>query len=94
MLVIEHMGPGRVTLSGRFDASETEHALAALSRISESAVVDCSGLEYISSAGIGVVVHTYRRLHDLGYSFRLSNVTPRVRNIFLYAGLAGLVGIE
>jgi len=94
MLVIEYVGPGCVTLSGRFDASETEHALAALSRISESAVADCSGLEYISSAGIGVLVHTCRRLHDLGYSFRLSNATPRVRNVFRYAGLSGLFGIE
>ncbi len=94
MLVIEHVGPGRVSLSGRFDASESERAIAALDRISESAVADCAGLEYISSAGIGILVQTFRRLHDLGFTFRLANVTPRVRNVFSYAGLSGLLGIE
>jgi anti-sigma B factor antagonist len=94
MFRIESVSPGVVKLIGRLDASEADQAKGLFSRLSGSTVADCSELEYISSAGIGVLMQTYKRLLDLGHEFRLSNVTPRIRNIFSYTGLAGLLGIE
>ena len=48
-----HRGEGgQVRLSGRLDAAEAEDALATLDRIDVSMTLDCSALEYVSSAGI------------------------------------------
>lgn len=94
MFRVERGDPGIVRLIGRLDASEADGALRALSQLMDSTVADCSSLEYISSAGIGVLMQTYKRLLDLGLTFRLSNTTPRVRSVFGYAGLADLLGIE
>lgn len=94
MFRVENVAPGLIRLTGRLDASQADGALIALSRITESAAADCSDLEYISSVGMGVLIQTYKRLHDAGQTFRLTNVTPRIRNVFQYAGLADLLGIE
>ena len=94
MFRVEHLSPGLVKLSGRLDASQANLASESLSRLTESATADCSDLDYISSVGIGILVETYRRLNNLGHTFRLTSVTPRIRNVFVYAGLAELMGIE
>ncbi len=86
--------PGIATLSGRLDAAESDQALAALSSHSGPLVLDCAQLEYISSAGIAVVMQTYKRLLAGGHSLRMTRLTPRVKNVFVYAGLAELLGIE
>jgi len=85
---------GRVVVSGRLDASESERALEILDGVKGPTVLDCSQLEYISSAGIAVIMQTYKRLLAAGHSLRLENLTPRVRNVFVYAGLDGLLGIR
>lgn len=94
MLRVDQLKPGLVKLSGRFDASQADVAVEKLSSLTESVTVDCSELEYISSVGIGLLVQTYRRLDEVGHTLRLADVTPRIRNIFIYAGLAELLGIE
>jgi anti-anti-sigma factor len=94
MFRMETLGPGNVKLSGWLDASASEGAREDLSRISESTIADCSGLEYISSAGIAAIMETYKRLLDRGCTFRIQGVNQRIRNIFTYAGLAGLLGID
>ncbi len=94
MFRVESVESGVVKLIGRLDAAEAEGALRELSRLGGSTVADCASLEYISSAGIGVLMQTYKRLLDLGFTLRLTNTTPRVRNIFGYAGLSGMLGIE
>ena len=94
MLRVDQLKPGLVKLSGRFDASQADLAVEALSRLTESVTVDCSELEYISSVGIGILVQTYRRLDDNDQTLQLADVTPRIRNILVYAGLAELLGIK
>ena len=85
---------GRVKLAGRLDAAEADGALAALSAISAPLVADCAELEYISSAGLSVILQTYKRLLGLGHPLRLVNLQPRVRNVFTYAGLDRFLTIE
>ena len=85
---------GIVHLSGRLDASQVEKAEAVLRTIDRSIVADLGGLEYLSSAGIGLLVHTYKRLNESGQSIRLTNLTPRIKNIFHYAGLEKLFQVE
>lgn len=94
MFEIQLTTPGTATLSGRLDAAESDHALAALSSHTGPLVLDCERLEYISSAGIAVIMQTYKRLLAGGHALRMTRLTPRVRNVFVYAGLAELLGIE
>ena len=56
--------------------------------------LDCSNLEYISSAGLSVMLVTHRRLRAAGHALRLTNLQPRVRNVFTYAGLHRVLQIE
>jgi anti-anti-sigma factor len=94
MFRLDLQGDGRVRLIGRLDAAEAEQAQAAFAALEGPVVADCSQLEYISSAGISVLMITYKRLHQQGHSLRLSDVQPRVRNVFVYSGLAPMLGIE
>lgn len=88
-------GPeGTVRLIGRLDGVEADRALAVFAGLEGSVVADCSELEYISSAGIAVLLVTLQRLNKLGHTFRLHPVQPRVRNVFKYSGLAEMMGIE
>lgn len=84
---IEVGADGTVRLSGRFDASQAERAAAALAALDGPAVADCAGLEYISSAGLSVLILTHKRLLGAGHGLRLVNLQPRVRNVLRYAGL-------
>jgi anti-anti-sigma factor len=85
---------GTVFLTGRFDASQVDKAKEFLGKLNASIVADFSGLEYISSAGIGVILVTYKRLHDAGRTLRLVNMTERIKNVFQYAGLDKVFIIE
>jgi stage II sporulation protein AA (anti-sigma F factor antagonist) len=85
---------GQVVVSGRLDAAESDRALQVFRGLSRPTTVDCSGLDYISSAGIAVIMDAYKRLSVGGHAFKLVNVTPRVKNVFVYAGLDKLLGIS
>ena len=85
---------GVVRLKGRLDASQSDQAQRVLRGIDGSVSLDCSELDYISSAGIGVIIETYRRLHTSGHTLKLVRLLPRVRNIFAYAGLDRILTIE
>lgn len=86
---------GTVYLSGRLDAAQVEVAKGEFENLKDGAVVaDFSGLDYISSAGIGVILTVYKRLNDAGHTFRLINMTDRIKNVFKYAGLDEILLIE
>ncbi|MBI4364416.1 MAG: STAS domain-containing protein [Candidatus Latescibacteria bacterium] len=85
---------GLIKLSGRFDATQTERARAVLKTLDRSATADFADLDYISSAGLGIIVETYKRLHDAGHGLRLIHLNPRIRSIFTYSGLDKVMQIE
>jgi anti-anti-sigma factor len=94
MLEIEIAADGRVVVSGRFDASQVEKAEAVFEQVDGDCIVDCSGLEYISSAGVGVLIATYKRLHKTHHSLRLTNVSDYVGSVLRYAGMSEIFAIE
>jgi anti-sigma B factor antagonist len=79
---IEVTNPGCIRLSGRFDALQLEKARRVFGALKESAVVDFSALEYISSAGLGVLLSTERRLNSLGKRLTIVNMSGVIRNVF------------
>ena len=43
-------------------------------------------LDYISSAGLGLLLMTYKKLNASSCKMRLFNLKPGIRNIFVLAG--------
>ena len=83
-----------VYLAGRFDASQTEDAKKDFNLIEESAIVDFAELEYISSAGLGVLLMTQKRLMAKNRKLKLINMNNHVREIFKYARFDIIFEIE
>jgi anti-sigma B factor antagonist len=53
-----------------------------------------SGLEYISSAGLGVLLRTHKRLMASGGKLRLVNVGNHIYDIFKYSGFDQLFEVK
>jgi anti-anti-sigma factor len=77
---------GEVLCVGRLDAAQCEKALQFLDGVAAPRVVDLAGLEYISSAGLGVLLKTQKRVMAGGQGLKLVNVNKHIRDIFKYAG--------
>jgi anti-sigma B factor antagonist len=75
-----------IKLIGRFDALQKEKALQILSTIQKTTVVDFHELDYISSAGLSVLLATQKRLKNQGQQLILKNMSQHVQEIFRYAG--------
>jgi len=77
--------------SGRFDAPQADKAERLLETVDALATLDFAGLDYISSAGIGLIVQLNVRLSKQNHRLRVANAKPYVRNVFHYAGLDQLM---
>ncbi len=82
MLDIRIVKEGEVVMTGRFDASQVDKARAVLDQVSSTAVVDMKDLQYVSSAGLGVLLAAQKRLSQKGHGLRLANMSKHVRDIF------------
>ena len=87
MIEIRFGNAGVVVVSGRLDAAQAPRAQEFLDQVSGPCVLDMAGLEYISSAGLGVLLKTQKRLMAAGSGIRLVNVNPHVKDIFRYSGM-------
>ncbi len=86
--------PGCLKLSGRLDAAQAISAEAAFAAIDASAVIDMSALEYISSAGLGLLLKTHKRLMGQGAGLKLVNVNPHIADILHYSGFDRLFDVS
>lgn len=94
MLEIEVGANDVVMLSGRFDASQVERVRPFFLSLSESRTVDLSRLDYISSAGLGVLLAAQKRLSERGQSLKLVNVSSHIRDVFRYSGFDQIFEIQ
>ncbi len=94
MLAIDYGPTGSVVVTGRLDAAQSPTAQAFLDKVEGMVTLDCSGLEYISSAGLGVLLKTQKRLLASGGKLRLSGVNRHLLDIFGYSGFDQLFEIE
>jgi anti-sigma B factor antagonist len=84
-----------VALEGRLDtmtAPQLEEELADLDK-ADSLVLDCSKLEYISSAGLRVLLSAYRTMNAKG-GMKLTNINEIVREVLEVTGFADILTIE
>jgi anti-sigma B factor antagonist len=90
-----HVGDnGEVVLEGRFDASQVDVASRVFDGITATCRVNFKNLEYISSAGLGVLLKTQKRLSETGQSMVLTNMGKLVRDVFRIARFDLIFRIE
>lgn len=85
---------GRVMFSGRLDAAQCAKAQAFLDAASDPREFDFAGLEYISSAGLGVLLRAHKKVMASGGKLRLVNVNNHIFDIFRYSGFDQLFEVE
>lgn len=85
---------GEILLRGRFDAAQVEKAEMVLREIAKSTIVNFEELEYISSAGLGILLATQKRLNESGDSLKLINMNKHIRDVFRYSGFDTIFEIE
>jgi anti-anti-sigma factor len=87
-----------IKLPKRFDYSansEFSSAIAAaLSAESKAILLDCAGLEYIDSAGIGMLVMAHKKAISNRSSISMINAKASVKEILLLANLQKLMEIK
>lgn len=93
MLEIEQGADGTMALVGRLDAAQAPKVQAALDAVSGAARLDFSRLEYVSSAGLGVLLKTQKRLGSSG-GLTLVNVNAHIMDVFRYSGFDQIFRIE
>jgi anti-sigma B factor antagonist len=85
MFAISQDENGTVKLAGRFDAAQVNAAQEVLSKITNSCVIDFNDLDYISSAGLGILFATQKRLKEANQKLTLKNLNSHIRDIFRIA---------
>ncbi len=85
MLTVTVQDDGEIVLAGRFDASQIEVASAVFDRVMTTSRVNFQDLEYISSAGLGVLLKAQKRLTGSGQTLILVKMTKFVRDVFKIA---------
>ena len=93
MFEITRDDDGTISLNGRLDASQVDSARTVFDQVTESCRIDFSGLSYISSAGLGLLFGTQKRLVDSGGGLTLVNLSPHIREIFQIAGFDNIFEI-
>lgn len=76
---------GEILLAGRFDAAHVDEAKEVFAGVRTTSRVNFRDLDYISSAGLGVLLMTQKRLHETGQSLILVNMNKLIRDVFRIA---------
>ena len=84
---------GIVAVEGRLDAAQAVKAQTFLDQVEGQCVLDLGKLEYVSSAGLGVLLKTHKRLMGAGSGIKLINVSKHIHDIFRYSGFDKLFEI-
>lgn len=94
MFTIQINDEGVIAVAGRLDAAKAPIAQEFLDAAGEQTTIDMAALEYVSSAGLGVLLRAHKRLMADGKALRLVNVSKHIADIFGYSGFDRLFEIE
>lgn len=90
-------GHDLLILTGEVDASNSVMLDEAIQKLindgSKSILVDGQGLEYISSAGLGVFMSYLEDFQERDIDLKIYSLTPRVYEVFKILGLDQLIPI-
>ena len=94
MFTIEFGDNGEILCSGRLDAAQCNKAEQFLAAIDSAGILDFARLEYISSAGLGILLKTQKRLVENGAGLKIINVNNHIHDVFRYSGFHSIFEIE
>ena len=88
-----------IKMPKRFDYSASKEFNAAIGAALEEAAnqqiqLDCVQLEYIDSAGIGLLVMAHKKAMSKSASIEIVRSKPSIKEIFLLANLQKLISIK
>ena len=94
MFEIRKTSDDTLALEGRFDAAQEDKARAALDGLTETTVLDFAKLQYVASAGLGILLQAQKRLQARGHTLRIINMNPPLREIFKMVNFDRIFQIE
>lgn len=94
MFQINFGSNGEIVCSGRLDAAQCAKAQEFMDGVAEAKIMDFADLEYISSAGLGVLLKTQKRLAESGAGLKIVNVNSHIHDVFRYSGFHTIFDIE
>jgi len=94
MFEIAYGSDGEVLCAGRLDAAQCEKAQSFMDEIGDTRTLDFSALEYISSAGLGILLKTQKRLAESGAALKIVNVNKHIYDVFRYSGFNAIFDIK
>ncbi|HXI11194.1 MAG TPA: STAS domain-containing protein [Thermoanaerobaculia bacterium] len=94
MLEIVEGPEERLIFTGRFDAAQVDKARRVLQPLSRGRTLDFAKLDYISSAGLGILLATQQRLAGTGEKLILINANSQIRDVFHFSGFDQLFEIR
>ena len=92
--VIENGSQVTVKITGDLDTNtktEAEAVLVEEAKTHESLIIDMSGVNYISSAGIRVLRKTYMTLYKKGGKMKMQNITENVMSVLKMTGVDDMI---
>ena len=92
-------GIARLALSGDLDMSATFRLEPALDRLFSSGdvgelVLDLSGVDFVDSSGLGLLLTTNERSRDTGTAMTIVGPSQEVRRVFRIAGVDGVLPLR
>ena len=98
MTITTNLTDNKYTISpvGRVDtntAPALQDAVAALPEGADTLILDFDGVEYISSAGLRVLLSSQKHMNDIG-EMSLINVRPEVKEVLDITGFSDILIIR
>ena len=84
-------------ITGRLDTTTAPNLESVVNELSEDTkelVFDISGVEYISSAGIRVIISAHKKMKSNQGTMRIEKANELVREVFEMTGLSEMIGQE
>jgi anti-anti-sigma factor len=74
--------------------AQVMQALAGSGTAPVAVIIDCAGLDYVSSAGLRVFLQAARAAGRSGLSFALCALKPAVREVFEVSGFCRIIAVH
>ena len=86
-------------LSGELDHHAAKETMAAIEReidrrLPKRCVLELSGLTFMDSSGIAVMLRTYRRMNELGGTVIAAAIQPQPMRVVSAAGIGRIISVS
>jgi anti-anti-sigma factor len=94
LIVREDGRPGALSLVGELDMAEVPDLRARLAEVDGDVEIDCSGLSFIDSCGLQLLVDVHRACEARGRELSIVAPSPCVTRMFEITGLDELFRVD